>query len=124
MGEQMRVRGGERRERGVSGGAMVLGTKDAEGRCPLSRRIVKARERKETRAIRAIVVAPRCSFFLFGSLFRRRANKPNEVVTRRRCTYVRKVYFRNVCRQRSRVSLYYRKIQPYDRSRAFSHIDK
>lgn len=87
-GEQMRVRGRETRE-------FQEATKDwhkrLQGRCPLSR--IEKTGKGNARFERSSCVA-----FSFLPLFRRRANKPNEIVIRRICTYMRKIHFPNIDR--------------------------
>lgn len=70
---------------------------------------------KEKRAIRAIVVVVAFSFL---ALFRRRANKPNEVVTRRICTYVREKNLFLTYIHRYRVTFFR---LHYDRPSIFTH---
>lgn len=79
----MRVRGGETREFREAT-AVVQKTR---------RKMSIIEDRENGKGKRAIRVDRRVVAFSFLALFRRRANKPNEVVTRRICTYVRKVYF-------------------------------
>lgn len=76
-----------RRNARVSGGN---GTKDPKEDVHYRGSRKRERETRDSCDRRAV------AFFSSGSLFRRRANKPNGIVTSRICTYERKVYLRNI----------------------------